>query len=374
MLRKFFFKSLIFLFVFSWFNSESCFFSLYASTKNISDWQIYNENSLNFEYFSQSNFSTEQMIFSDHPLVKRFKIQFLNENGLKYLSKAMQRSILYRDFILELLEVNSMPKELLFLPVIESGFNPKAVSRSGAKGVWQFMKNSIGGYDINISEWLDERCDPWKTSVAAVKKLKYNYDALGDWCLALAAYNAGLNGIKRVIKKAGSRDFWYLLDKGYLKRETALYVPKFLAITEILMQSYELGIDWGDREMVLTTATVKVNQSVDLNFLEKELSLKKGLLEYLNPSLRYSITPPNHPYDLRIPSEHTTNLEAMLASGKILVDYYVYEIKSGDTLYAIARHYGVSVKSILQYNRGLNANFLQIGQKLAIPAVKKVAH
>lgn len=348
------------------------FMPLYAAPFYTNETIQFHESSINYAYFAQKNFTTEKLIFSNHPLIEKFKRQYLNKDGLEYLSKVMQRSILYRDFILEQLEVYNMPKELLFLPVIESGFNPRATSKSGAVGVWQFMKNSIGGYDISISEWVDERRDPWKTSLAAVKKLKYNYDQLGDWCLALAAYNAGLNGIKSAIKRAGSKDFWYLLDEGYLKTETALYVPKFLAITELLMQSDVLGIDWGDRENVITTATVTVKKAVDINFLEHELSLETGLLRSLNPALKYSITPPDQTYPLRLPSEHTTTVETLLASGKILIKYYVYQVKSGDTLYALSRHYGVSVKTILQANTGINPNSLKIGQKIVIPALKEV--
>lgn len=346
---------------------------IYAKVKVSTDISFQSEANLNFEYFERKNFSVRQHIFSNHYLIEHFKKQYLNENGLNYLSKVMQRSVLYRDFILDQLKANNMPMELLFLPVIESGFNPNAVSRSGAVGIWQFMKNSIAGYNINISKWHDERRDPWKTSVAAIKKLKYNYEVLGDWCLALAAYNAGLNGIKRAINRAGSNDFWFLLDEGYLKKETALYVPKFLAIAEILMQSNELKIDWGDRESVITTATVTVTKPVDLNFLEKELLLKKGVLTCLNPALKYPITPPDSSYDLRIPSEYSTKFEALLASGKLLMQYYIYEIKSGDTLYTLSKHYGVSVTSIQNYNKNLNPRSLKIGQKIMIPAIKQVA-
>lgn len=347
---------------------------LCARTYSKTDKNIQNEQVLNFAYFEQKDFSIRRIVFSNHPLIEKFKTKYLTPNGLDYLAKVMQRSVLYRDFILEQLEVNSMPIELLFLPVIESGFNTAAVSRSGAVGVWQFMRNSVGGYNIHISEWVDERHDPWKTSIAAIKKLKYNYEVLGDWCLALAAYNAGLNAILQAIRKAGGRkDFWYLVARGYLKKETALYVPKFLAICEILMQSSELGIDWGNREEVLTTATVQIKRPVDINLVEKALSLQPGILRFLNPSLKYAITPPDHSYDLRLPSEYSTAFENLLASGTLLMHYYLYEVKSGDTLYALANHYGVSVNSIIAANKKVNARSLKIGQKLVIPALRKVS-
>lgn len=331
-----------------------------------------NEALINIEYFRHTNFSVNQLIFSNHPLIEKYKAQYMNEDGLNYLARIMQRSVLYRDYIIDQLAAYNMPLQLMFLPVIESGYSETAISKSGAVGVWQFMRNSVAGYDIHISDWLDERRDPWKTTLAAVKKLKYNYDNLGDWCLALAAYNAGLNAIRQAIQRSGSHDFWYLLENGYLKQETALYVPKFLAITEILMQSYELGIDWGMIENAMTTAVVDVKQCVDINVIEKELQLDKDLLARLNPALTYSITPPDIAYGLRIPSEYTTQLQLLLASGKILISYYTYVIQSGDTLYALSNHYGISVKSIQQANHNLNPKALQVGQRIIIPALKKV--
>lgn len=331
-----------------------------------------NENKIQFAYFEQLNFSNHKLIFSNHPSIQKFKAQYTSPEGLEYLSKVMQRSLLYRDFILDLLDTYQIPKELLFLPVIESGYSEYAVSKSGATGIWQFMENSISGYDISISEWLDERRDPWKTSLAAVKKLAYNYSVLGDWALALAAYNAGLNAIKRSISSAGRADFWYLSAHGYLKTETAQYVPKFLAITEILIQSQEFNIEWGNPKSVIQTETVSVHKAIDLHLLEKELSLSDGALSILNPALKYSITPPDQTYELRVPSEYASQVLNLLEKGTVLISYYMYEIKSGDTLYALSKHYGVSVQAIIQANNGINPNILKIGQKLIIPALKEV--
>ena len=266
-----------------------------------------------------------------------------------------------------------MPAELLFLPVIESGFFETATSKSGAVGIWQFMRNSVGGFNIHIDDWVDERRDPWKTSIAAVKKLKWNYNQFNDWPLALAAYNSGVGAIRTAIKKAGKADYWYLAEHGYLKKETLYYVPKFLAIAEILSRSGELNIDWGSTEDQPPTSTIEIKRAIDVRLLAEELGLESESIRKLNPSLRYFITPPSIKYQLRLPSAYTEAAQTVLSqSDKLLIKYYQYRVKSGDTLYALAKHYGVSIQSILNYNTGLKPETLKIGKTILIPALKSV--
>ncbi len=308
----------------------------------------------------------------DNKLVARYRNQYSTAEGLKYLSSVMRRSVPYRNFILEEIERLGAPGFLLYVPVIESGFSERAVSRSGAVGIWQFMKNSIGGYGIRINEWMDERRDPWLSSTAAIRKLMQNYEYLQDWNLALAAYNCGLGAVSRAVKKSGTSDYWKLCDKGYFKSETVNYVPKFLAIAEILSKSEELGIDWGEADQVSDYETISVSKAVDINLLAKETGENPEVLRMLNPSLHYSITPPGIKYALRIPASKKEETQALLDSGKMLIEYYVYKIRSGDTLYALSRHYGVSVDMIEEYNPGIKPNTLKIGSNVLIPALKEV--
>lgn len=316
---------------------------------------------------------SQSLLPTDHPSVVYFRNRYLNKEGLAYLSKIMSRSTLYRSFIVRELEKASLPPEFLFLPVIESGFYEKAVSKSGAVGIWQFMRNSIHGFDIHVSEWMDERRDPWKSTRAAIKKLKWNYDMLGDWHLALAAYNAGLGAITRAIEKAGKADFWYLADHGYLKKETALYVPKFIAIADILSKSHLLGIDWYAGMPYVASETITVKRMIDLNVAAKKIGCSADILKRLNPSLFYNITPANFSYQLRVPTAYKPQMVQLLKEKNVgLVEYYVYRIKSGDTLHALALHYGVSVQTLLQYNPTLRPQSLQIGAKVLIPALKTV--
>lgn len=308
----------------------------------------------------------------DNERLRRFREQYISENGRKYLSAVMQRSAPYRSFILAETERLGAPGFLLYLPVIESGFSERAVSRSGATGIWQFMKNSVGGYGIRIDEWVDERRDPWLSSTAAIRKLMDNFNYLGDWNLALAAYNCGLGAVSRAVTRAGTKDYWELCARGYFKPETVNYVPKFLAIAEILSRSAELGISWGEALPQHEIAVLSVSKAVDLNQLAEKAGGDPDVFRQLNPALHYSITPPAQEYALRIPARDKTAVEAALASGESLLEYYVYKIRSGDTLYALARHYGVTTDMIAEYNPGIRPEALRIGSTILIPALKEV--
>lgn len=346
-------------------------FELYAKVESC---RLATEDRLNVTHvFTHASIRGFILEFTDHEVVKRFKDQFTTERGLQYLQTTMRRSTPYRQFIEEQLKNEKMPRELLFLPVIESGYQPQAVSKAGAVGIWQFMRNSVGGYDIHIDEWVDERKDPWKASVAAVKKLKWNYKYYDDWCLALAAYNCGIGSLNKAIKKAGKKDYWYLADHGFLPTETRLYVPKFLAVSDILLNSEEHGIDWGESEALDETDIIEVKQSVDLALLASELGVSPSTLVSLNPSLKFNITPPNFKYTLRVPTKQREACKSVLSRKKLLLRYYRYKIRSGDNLSSLAQHYGVSVATIMKYNAGIkNSNSLKIGQDVIIPAVKQV--
>ena len=350
-----------------------CMYPVYANIRLLSANTETPIDKTDLQRLQSNTFLHNALVFYDHPLVGKFRRQYMCQDGYTYLSKIMKRSAPYRNFIIELLEIENMPAELLFLPVIESGFFETATSKSGAVGIWQFMKNSVGGYNIHIDDWIDERRDPWKTSVAAVKKLKWNYTQFHDWPLALAAYNAGTAAIRSAIKKAGKADYWYLAEQGYLKKETAYYVPKFLAIAEILSRSDEFAIDWGDTEEHPPTSTIEIKRAIDVRLLAEELGLESEAIKRLNPSLRSFITPPSIRYQLRIPSAYAETARTVLTqSDKLLIKYYRYRVKSGDTLYALAKHYGVSVQSILNYNEGLRPETLKIGKFILIPALKQV--
>lgn len=312
-----------------------------------------------------------------HPLIQKQIEQYTSNFAKDWLNTVMSESLKYRAYVQKVLEESNMPSNLQYLPVIESSYKISALSKSGAYGMWQFMKNSIAPFNIRINSWMDERKDPWLTTNAAVKKLKENYDYLGSWELALAAYNCGLGAISRTIKKAGKSDFWYLAENGFLKTETKNYVPKFLAICHILENKEEYGLDFPEPNLQtdnsVTFEEISVKRSIDLAILAEKSDIEKELLTFYNPSLYYNVTPPDTTYKLRIPKEKKEEIEQLLASSNLpLVKYHVYVVKSGDSLYALSKHYEIPVSEIQRVNK-LSGTIIKIGQKLMIPAIKDVA-
>ena len=312
-----------------------------------------------------------------HPLVQKQIEQYTSNFAKDWLSSVMTESLKYRAYVQKVLKDTDMPLNLQYLPVIESSYKISALSKSGAYGMWQFMKNSISPFNIRINSWMDERKDPWLTTNAAVKKLKENYDYLGSWELALAAYNCGLGAMNRTIKKAGNSDFWYLAEKGFLKTETKNYVPKFLAICHILDNKEEYGLEFPEPNLKtdnsVTFAEISVNRSIDLGILAEKADIEKELLTFYNPSLYYNVTPPDTTYKLRVPTEKKNEIEQLLASSNLpLIKYHVYTVKSGDSLYALSKHYEIPVAEIQRVNK-ISGTIIKIGQKLMIPAIKDVA-
>lgn len=291
----------------------------------------------------------------------------------KYLLTTSKRMEPYRDHIVSELEKRNMPIELQFLPIIESGARPHARSHRGAVGLWQFMLNSIGPYDIKYNEWVDERRDFIKSTDAALRKLSYNYRQTGDWLLALAAYNCGLNRVKTTIKRTGINDFWTLSEKKLLPGETRNYIPKFLAVTSMLSYKgkYDLPFKWTKEEW----STVTLQKAVDIRMLSDSAGIPFTLLQEANAELNYYVTPPaSTRYALKVPSAYKDNLIDALENEKELIEFYRYKVRSGDTLSEIGYHYGVSVNTLKRYNRGLSDRNLRIGRNLLIPALKKVGH
>lgn len=291
---------------------------------------------------------------------------------LSWIAEAYERGFPYRDFIIRRLSETGAPYELLFLPIVESEFKNTTVSRSGAAGIWQFMMNSIYP-NMHVNQWMDDRRNFWKATEAAVHKLLFNYKTLSDWPLALAAYNCGLGKVQRTISASGIRDFWELSDKGLLPPETINYVPRYFAIVKILSYPGRYGIRVPWRKPV-QWEQIPLTQTVDLRILAEHSGVPYNILTAGNGELHYSISPPdNVPFNLKIPEEYSDQIKRTLKDKNFqLLRFYVYTINKGDTLYALARHYGVSVGMISKYNPAIRPKTLQIGQTIIIPALKQV--
>jgi membrane-bound lytic murein transglycosylase D len=282
----------------------------------------------------------------------------------------MDRGGPYMAFIRREIEARGLPPELIYLPVIESQYLPSALSRSGAAGLWQFMKNSIGPFDMKVNDWMDERRDFWKSTQGALRKLEENYNHLGDWALALAAYNSGLGAVNRIIRSSGTRDYWLLSEKKLLKTETIHYVPKFLAVAYILSNTRRFGLQsrWPrDPQWVRVAA----ERSADLNILAAEAGVDPETLKSANRELAFNVTPPGGNYYLKVRAADAERVAAVLARKDLqLIKYYFHTIRSGDTLLALANHYGITVAQILDANPGTQARYLRLGGRLLIPAFK----
>jgi membrane-bound lytic murein transglycosylase D len=320
-----------------------------------------------------------------------FRDAYLSADGKSWLAAIMARAEPYLPYIAERVRFYGLPDELAYLPVIESEYSPRAVSRSGASGLWQFMRNSIGGYGIRIDDWVDERRDFIKSTDAALNKLSDNYEDFGDWPLALAAYNAGFGSISRAEKRAftqraseakegkalssltdkGFVSFWELKSRGLLSKETRTYVPKFLAVASILRYSARNGLPilWADPP---SWETVETTRAVDLVLLADAAKIPLSNLKSGNAELRYTVTPPYSGYRIKVPAESASAVKAALSDpGLKLIRYYLHTVRSGDTLSAIAKHYGTPISMISEANPGLKPSVLRIGKVIVVPALKE---
>jgi membrane-bound lytic murein transglycosylase D len=306
----------------------------------------------------------------EQALTRQYIERYSSGSGREWLMDAAKRAGPYLHFIRKQIAERDLPPELLYLPVIESGFLATARSRSGAVGLWQFMRNSIAPFDIRVNDWIDERMDFWKSTEGALRKLEENYRALGDWPLALAAYNAGLGGIQRAARQAGKSDYWHLAEKKLIKLETVHYVPKLLAASYILSnpRRFALDLDWSEDPC---WERVAVGKQVDLELLAAEAGVDGGALKAANRELVYGITPPDKDYRLKVRAADAPLVkEALERANAVLIKYYFHTIHSGDTLSALALRYGVSVDQIAGANPGVNAKYLKIGARLRIPAYR----
>jgi len=309
----------------------------------------------------------------EHPRIDHYIEKYTDPRWKAWLEGVLERAFIYRDHIVKSCDSIGVPREFQFLPLVESAYNIQAVSKSGAVGLWQFMLNSIGPYDLQVNDWVDDRRDFWKSTEAALKKIKYNYSVLNDWLLALAAYNCGLGRMTRIIQSTELHDFWDLADGGHLPYETAEYIPKFLALAKICSYPgrYGLSSSW---EPPVIWERISLSQAVDITILGEKAGVPPALLKKGNAELKYSVTPPgNTNYFLKVPAEYSDAVKETLENSELkLMEFYIYSIQSGDTLYDLSNHYGVSVSMIRNYNPRIQPRSLRIGQRIIIPCIRKV--
>ena len=293
--------------------------------------------------------------------------KYSSKQEQKHLAAIWEQAEYFVPFIESKVKEYGLPKEVIYLPFVESNFRPDAVSKSGATGLWQFMTNSIDGYNMKINEWVDERRDFWKATEAAMKKIKYNYSVLKDWNLAIAAYNCGLGKMKRTVRDGGTSDYWKLCQKGLLSKETTHYIPKLLAISDVLKNRSKYGIK-DKQSKPFQWTRISLPQPVDIRLLAKETGIPRNILDMGNSELKFYVTPPAKTgYMLKAPADKAEKIKKVTANKKTkLTDFHLYTVKAGDTLSHLSQHYGISVSMIQSFNN-VNPNNLKIGSKLVIP-------
>lgn len=289
-----------------------------------------------------------------------------------YTVRAISRSYRYEDAIIEIMRENDdLPEELWLLPLLESCFNPHAVSSSRAIGLWQIMKNTSKPLGLRVDRWIDERRSIIKSTEAALRHLRTMQKIFPRWDLALAAYNGGAGYIRRAMDRTGINGYWDLAARGLLRTETGEYVPKFLALMLIYQNQRLFGIA---DEIVIPvkkeSEIVELKRPADLADVARISGVPLRTLRELNPDLRTTKTPPAiAQYHLVVPAEARDRIDEdsddLYKNG--LGGVIEYQVKKGDTISEIARRYNKKTSRILRLNGIKNAKSLQIGRIIYVP-------
>ena len=306
---------------------------------------------------------------SDLPLVmNEYVATFINffaytQKGHNTILHSFERSGRYRAMIQRVLAEEGVPQDLIYLAVAESGFQPKAIDRrSRAGGMWQFMPGPY--YGLTRNAYVDERFDPEKSTRAYARYMKFLHDELGDWYLAMAAYDHGAGNMQHAVQRTGYADFWELYKRNELPRETENYVPEILAAIIIANHPHQYGFDDLALDPPVLTDTLTIDYSIDLRLVSDLVGAPVDEIEALNPSLLRMVTPPEASFDLHLPAGTATLFEQRVA----LIpearrnSWRYHTVVAGDTLASVAQEYRVPVAQLAA------ANQLTAGDSLTDPA------
>jgi membrane-bound lytic murein transglycosylase D len=306
----------------------------------------------------------------DLKLIRYLEFYRSSPKGRAIMSVWLRRLGRYQRTISRTLRRHSLPQDLVYVAMIESGFNPKVTSRRGAAGVWQFMPKAGNSYGLRRDHWIDERRNPELSAEAAAKFLKDLHDRFGTWELALAAYNAGYFGVTRAIQKYNTNDYWQLCRyEAGLPWDTSLYVPKILAAAIVGRNRAFFGFDQIKVDAELSYALVAVPSSVTLSQAAAAAGVGKDLLEQLNPELRRGRTAPSVKGWLRVPKGSEDRFYAGLSGIKgQLARYKPYVVRLGDSEELLASRAGLSRAALRQLNGLERPTDLRPGLTILVPA------
>jgi peptidoglycan lytic transglycosylase D len=295
-------------------------------------------------------------------------ISYFSNRGRGTFERAFARSGRYHDMMVSILKQEGVPQDLIYLAQAESGFHPLAVSRVGARGIWQFMGSRARGYGLSHNMWVDDRQDPEKSTRAAARHLKDLYNQFGDWYLAMAAYNSGPGTVQAAVKRTGYADFWELYRRNVLPRETRNYVPIILAVTIMTKNLSQYGFDDVSMDFPAKYDSVSINYPVDLRLVAQCVGSTQAELQELNPSLLRLTTPRQGTFELHLPAgtreQYQTAIAAIPTDMRLWWRYHT--VQSGDTLASLSRAYRIPSKSIAQANH-LEGTELEADARVIIP-------
>ena len=315
--------------------------------------------------------SSSQLPLAVNDAVLSYINYFTSERGRHTIIYGMKRSGKYKPMIARILAEEGVPQEMIHLAQAESGFVPRAVSRAAAVGMWQFIRGRGAEYGLDSSGTYDERLDPEKATRAAARHLHDLYAQLGDWYLAMAAYNCGPSCVERAVQRTGYADFWELRSRNALPRETMNYVPAILAMAIVCKSPQSYGIDLGELDAPLEYNTLKVSAQTNLGLVADAADLPVSEIRELNPSLLRGFAPAG--YEVRVPSAKANMVMAALESvpDDKRASWRLHRVANGETLAAIARRYSTTSNSIIAANSRLDSSFFDApeqGEMILIPA------
>ena len=303
----------------------------------------------------------------EHAVVQREIARYLRHPAT--LERTFRRGARYLHHIVEELETRGMPRELALLPVVESAFDPFALSRSFASGLWQFIPSTGRRYGLDQDFWYDGRRDVLEATRAALDHLQELHGEFGgDWLLALAAYNTGPANVRRAVERSQRRgrpaDFFHL----DLLPETRTYVPRLLAIARVVAEPAAFGVELPAIPDAPYFASVPIETQIDLDLAADHAGIPREEIRALNPAFKRFATAPDGPYRLLVPVPARERFERLLASlpPGLQIRLVHHRVRRGDTLVAIARRHGTSVAALRAVNR-VRGSLIRPGQDLLVP-------
>ena len=305
--------------------------------------------------------------------VLQYLSYFSTTKGRATVAHGLDRSGRYNDMVRRVLKEEGVPQDLQYLAQAESAFQPTAVSKAGARGLWQFMPFRGEEYDLDRTFWVDERSDPEKATRAAARHMRDLYDMFGDWYLVMAAYNAGPMNVVKAVERTGYADFWELSQRHALPKQTQNYVPIIIALALVGKDPKLYGVEVAP-EKPAPTDVIYPGHSIDLHLVADATGADIDDLRELNPELLRNVTPNDAQFELKLPAGYGEKFQD--AIGQVPQDKWtswrLHKVEPGETLSDIARHYRVTVPAIELANHLEQHAMVPVGFMLNIPAAPPI--